>query len=281
MTEPAQRATITGLILTLNGERLLDRCLSSLDFCDRLLIIDSGSTDATPEIAARHKADFIHNAWQGPKAQFEFGVRQVTTDYVFTLDQDEVCSTRLKHSILDVLANAAKGSALPAYYVPRRSWYFNRFLKHSGWYPDWLLRLFRPAAAEFHQSGAHESIHPALIKGRPAPTGRLSGDILHYPYESFTHHLAKVNAYAEEGALDMRAKGRRGGILPGLIHAASRFLKVYFFKLGLLDGRAGFINAAHASFYAFLKYVRIEESAWGAPFTDDELPTGQSGPDKE
>lgn len=255
------RATITGLVLTMNGERLLERCLASLSFCDRLLVIDSGSTDGTLDIAARHGATSVFNAWRGPKAQFEFGIARIDTEYVLTLDQDEVCSSRLRQSVLAVLDNPAR---LPAYYTPRRSWYFNRFLLHSGWYPDYLLRLFRPEAAEFRQSGAHESIHPL------SATGNLQGDILHYPYESFSHHLHKVNAYAEEGALDLRAKGKKGGIAPGLMHAFSRFLKVYIFKRGFLDGRAGFINAAHASFYAFLKYIRIEKSAWGAPFDDDD-----------
>ncbi len=252
------RPPLTALIMTLNGERLLDQCLSSLAFCDHILLIDSGSTDATKEIAANHRAEFVFNPWPGPKAQLEFGLARITSGWVLILDQDEICSPRLTESIRAALLDP---SAPPCHYAPRRSWYYNRFLTHGGWYPDYLLRLFKAGTAELRQSGAHESIHPL------APAGHLKGDILHYPYENFSNHLQKINAYAQAGARDLQSRNRRGGVAAGLGHAVSRFLRIYVLKLGLLDGRAGFINAAHAAFYTFLKYVRINEGDWGAPYT--------------
>ena len=253
----AQRPSLTALLMTFNGERLLDQCLSSISFCDRLLLIDSGSTDATGEIAARYGAEIVFNPWPGPKAQLEFGLARISSGWVFIMDQDEICSSSLAASIKTTIAEP---DALPCHYAPRRSWYYNRFLTHGGWYPDRLLRLFKAGAAELRQSGAHESIHPL------APTGHLQGDLLHYPYENFFNHLQKINAYAQAGAQDLGRQNRRGGIAAGLAHAHARFLKIYFLKLGLLDGRAGFINAVHAAFYAFLKYVRINEGAWGTPY---------------
>ena len=238
---------ITGLVLTYNGERLLDRCLASLSFCDKVLVVDSFSTDRTVDMARAAGAEVVQRTWEGPGPQFRHALSIIDTEWVFSLDQDEICTEELRESVL---------AAVRA----RRSWYFDRFMKHSGWYPDYLLRLFRPAKMEVHVSGAHYSFHP---KGE---TGRLRGDILHYPYDSFRQHLDKINSYAQQGADDLRAKGRQGGVAVATAHGLARFLKLYVVKLGFLDGRAGFINAAHGAFYAFLKYIRVREGDWGAPF---------------
>ena len=142
----------------------------------------------------------------------------------------------------------------------RRSWYYDRFLKHSGWYPDRLLRVFRRNGVHFTQSGAHEHIDP---NGR---TRELDGDILHYPYKHFREHLDKINSYAQQGADDLAARGKKGGLALGVLHGIGRFLRIYLLKKGFLDGKAGFINAVHGAFYAFLKYVRVDEGNWGFPY---------------
>ena len=257
-------SSITGLVLTFNGERLLARCLQSMSFCDRIVVVDSFSTDRTEEIAHKAGCVFVQNKWEGPARQFAFSfdlLRQMNTEWVFSLDQDEVCSDQLRESILTAVRT---GGQMAGFWIPRRSWYYDRFLLHSGWYPDRLLRLFRLGAMNVHVSGAHYSFHPA------GPTAKLQGDILHYPYSNFREHLDKINSYAQQGADDMAAKGRKGGILPGLLHGFGRFLRIYVLKRGFLDGRAGFINAAHGAFYAFLKYVRINEGNWGFPYNHRE-----------
>ena len=257
------RSGITGLVLTYNGERLLERCLRSLEFCDQILVVDSCSTDATCDLveAFGPKARLLERKWEGPGPQFAFALEAVDTEWVFSLDQDEVCSNRLRESILQAVASGGENAG---YWIPRRSWYHDRFMRHSGWYPDRLLRLFRSGHMDVHVSGAHYSFHP---KGA---TGKVEGDILHYPYANFRQHLEKINDYAQKGADDLVAKDRRGGLLPGIAHGCWRFLRIYLFKLGALDGRAGFINAVHGAFYAFLKYVRVREGDWGHPFDHHE-----------
>ena len=250
--------SITGLVLTYNGERLLDKCLQSLSFCDNILIVDSFSTDETLAIAEKHKATILQNPWSGFKKQFEFGLKHVENEWVISLDQDEICSIALKEKILSELKNVE--STTTAFRPCRRNWYFDRFMKHSGWYPDRLIRIFRPENLTVTQSGSHESFSASgTVKD-------LDADILHYPYESFSHHLEKINLYAQEGAEDLKRKHRKGGIAVALAHATMRFIKIYFLKLGMLDGKAGFINAMHGFFYVFLKYVRIDEGNWGTPF---------------
>jgi glycosyltransferase involved in cell wall biosynthesis len=252
------KSGITGLVLTYNGGRLLDKCLASLAFCDRVLVVDSFSTDSTVEIARNRGADVLQNPWHGPAAQFEFALAQIDTEWVVSLDQDEICTPALSQAVQQTVRTAPAG--LAGCYPRRRNWYHDRFMKHSGWYPDRLLRVFRPALMQVHVSGAHYSFHPQ------GPTQNIDADILHYPYESFFQHLEKINAYAQQGADDLRRKGKKGGIAAGMAHGFARFFKLYVIQRGMLDGRAGFINATHGAFYAYLKYVRVQEGDWGAPY---------------
>ncbi|BCS90164.1 glycosyltransferase family 2 protein [Pseudodesulfovibrio sediminis] len=249
------RETVTGLVLTYNGERLLEKCLQSLDFCDQLLVVDSASTDTTCEIAEKCGAKVIVRPWPGPVDQFKFALNEITTDWVVSLDQDEFLTDELRASIIDKLE---KREDVAGYFTPRSSFYFNRFMKHSGWYPDYLFRVFRAGKMEVSASGAHYHFKP---KGN---TTKLQGDILHYPYESFEQHMEKINYYAEEGAKSLREKGRKGGVTRGLLHAVMRFIKLYLLKLGFLDGKAGFYNAIAGMYYTFQKYIRVEEKGkWG------------------
>ncbi len=253
-----------GLILTYNGERLLARCLASLSFCDEILVVDSLSTDATCDIAGAAGATLLTRRWEGPGPQFRFALEHIRTmqpqvDWVVSLDQDEYLTGELATNIrAAVNASATEDDELAGYWMPRSSYYFDRFMRHSGWYPDRLLRLFRPARMEVHVSGAHYSFRPL------GETGRLTGDIIHYPYRNFREHLDKINSYAQQGADALKARGRPGGVLAGTAHGLARFAKLYLLKLGLLDGRAGYINAVHGAFYAFLKHVRAcEGEDWG------------------
>lgn len=249
--------TITGIVLTGNSERLLEQCLSSLAFCTKLLVVDSLSKDASVAIAEKHGAKILSRAWTGIGDQFRFAFEHIDTDWIIILDSDEVCTRKLQTEV-----KAAINSPNPpdGFFMPRRSWYFNRFVMHSGWQPDRLYRLFKNGAVDMRLSGAHQTFHPT------ATFGNLEGDIIHYPYSSFANHLEKLNDYAERGANDLLAKGRSGGLFKGIGHGLWRFCRLYFLKLGFLDGRAGFILAAHGAFYAFLKYTRMLKGSWGYPY---------------
>jgi glycosyltransferase involved in cell wall biosynthesis len=241
---------ITGLICTFNGERLLEKTLASLDFCDHILVIDSGSTDTTLDIARNAGAKVIYHPFEGMIAQLRFGFTHVTTPWVITLDQDEYLSAKLRTSVQKALDHPGTTSG---FYLPRRSFYYDRFIMHSGWYPDYLLRMFRPEAVEIRGTLPHEEIHP---QGK---TEKLSGDIIHYPYRDLAEHLSKINAYTQTAAGELAARGVSGSLFKGLSHGIGKFLRQYVLKLGFLDGKAGFLLAVHAFFYALHKYVRIDE----------------------
>lgn len=262
MEDSSPPVKLTAVIITLNGERLFGRCLDSLAFCDRILVVDSFSTDATQAIAEQHGAIFIQNPWPGNARQIRFGVdwlaKHAPTEWVFFLDCDEICSPELAESIWKALASPGDRTAFS---MPRRTWYFDRFLRHGGSYPDRLFRLFRPENIRIQESGAHQQFCPS------GPHGDLEGDLLHYTYADFFNQLEKLNDYARRGARDLERKGKRGGVAAGLGHGLWRFISMYVMKRGFLDGRAGFLMAAHTAFYTFLKYIRINEGTWGAPYT--------------
>ena len=264
-TDITPHPTITGVVLTRDGERLIGKCLASLSFCDTVLVVDSGSTDSTISIAHKAGAVVVENPWPGFAKQFTFAATKVTTDWFFILDQDECCSPELGEAICANInktlgADSDLAFSMTAFSISRRSWYFDRFMKHGGWYPDRILRVFKTGYVTFSQD-AHIHYHP---KGKTAHIA--TGEVIHYPYTGFSHQFAKLNVYAEQGAEALRAEGKRGGILLGVSHAIARFCRTYLLKAGFLDGRAGFLAAAHGSFYVFLKYVRVLDASWGHPF---------------
>ncbi|BBD08924.1 glycosyltransferase family 2 protein [Desulfovibrio ferrophilus] len=241
---------ITAVILTFNGEKWLEQTLSSLDFCDALLVVDSGSTDTTLAIAEAAGAKILHRAWEGTIPQFKFAFEHVKTPWIITLDQDEFLSPELKESVTTALS--APGNT-GGYWCPRRSWYLDRFIKHSGWYPDLLLRVFRLDKVEIRGMLPHEEFHPT------GATSRLSGDIVHYPYADLSEHLDKINSYTSLAAREMAAKGKRAGVGKALAHAVGKFAKQYLLKQGFRDGRAGLVLAVHSFIYAFQKYMKLVE----------------------
>lgn len=246
----SEETSVTGLVLTLNGAKYLERCLKSLDFCQELLVVDSGSTDETQNIASACGAKVLVNAWEGPAKQFAFAFEHISTPWVVSLDQDEILSPELRTNIMNALAAPEKYNA---FLCPRTSFYYDRFLRHSGWYPDLLPRVFRLDRTKVHVSGPHYGFRPQ------EPTQRLQGDILHYPYENMRQHVEKINYYTQIAAEEMHERGKNSGITTAFLHGLARFLKVYFFRRGFLDGTAGFVLAVNSFFYAFQKYARLAE----------------------
>lgn len=253
---------VSGLVLTKDGERWLERCLRSLDFCDQVLVVDSESTDRTREIAVDLGATVLVRPWQGPLPQFRYALEQVPTDWVVSLDQDEWLSPELDEAVralfreprpMESLESRESLETLAGFWCSRRSFYFDRYLSHSGWYPDRLLRVFHKGRMELHASGPHYSFRPQ------GPTGRLQGDIMHHPYAGLHEHVAKINYYTQEAAQSLHEAGRKSDLLVALGHGLARFAKIYLLRRGFLDGRAGLVLAIHGFFYAFHKYLRVAE----------------------
>ena len=238
----------TAVVLTFNGDKWLDRTLASLDFCKKILVVDSGSTDSTLEIAKHHQARILTRAWEGTIPQFKYAFEHVDTPWIVTLDQDEFLSDELKANLSAALESPGEATG---FWCPRLSFYYDRFIRHGGWYPDRLLRAFRLDSVEIAGTLPHEEFRPT------GPTGRLTGDIIHYPYADLAEHVHKINAYTKAAAEELAKRGKRASVPGAVARGAWKFFRIYVLKRGFLDGRAGFVLAVHSFFYAFQKYLRL------------------------
>ena len=235
------------MLITRNAASVLEPCLESLAFADEIVVVDSGSTDTTVEIAGRRGARVVQKEWLGFGRQKQFAVEQAKHDWVLCLDADERVSGELAASIGRALAAPAS----PVYRMPRRNRFLGRWLAHGEGYPDWNVRLFDRRRARWSDDPVHEHV---LADG---PVARLDGDLLHASAESIDDYVAKQNRYTSLQAEAMHARGERAGFARLALSPIARFLRFYVVKLGFLDGAAGFAHIAIGAFASFLKYAKL------------------------
>lgn len=242
------------VIITFNEEHNIRRCLDSLrDLADEVVVVDSMSTDKTRSIVEEYpNVRFISQAFLGYGPQKNFALEQAKNELVLSLDADEALSEELYASIKAALQNFAADG----YTMNRLNSYGGRWVRHSGWYPDKKLRLWRKAKGRWGDKQLHESVEMQ-------PSSKilhLNGDILHYSYTSISNHIAQFNKYTDIAAKDAFAKGRKVNVfLDIVLNPYLTFLKKYFIKLGFLDGYAGFLIAIHTSYGKFVKYIKLKE----------------------
>lgn len=241
----------TATLITRNEEQNLPRALASLGMADEVLVVDCGSADRTCEIARQQGARVVERAWTDYSDQKNFAAAQAAHDWIFSLDADEELSPALQEELRGwkEQAPSAVASAV-AYAMPRRAQYLGRWIRHSGWYPDPKIRLYRRDRARF-AGRLHESLE---VYGE---VGRFQGEIHHYTFATVQDHLARVDAYTTIAAEELRANGRRHWLLPLLAAPPCTFLRTYLFQQGFRDGYAGYQIAAVAAYYVFLKYAKL------------------------
>ncbi len=242
---------ISATIITLNEERHLGQCLESLqNLAEELLIVDSGSTDKTLEIARRFGARIVVRSWTNYSDQKNFAASQASNDWILSLDADECLSSALRKAIL---ALKTSGTAAAAFEFPRKALYLGRWIHRSGWYPDYKRRLYLKTKARWEGEFVHESL---AVDG---PVDRLQGDLLHYTCESVSEHLRSLDRYTTLAAQELLSHGKRGGPINSLASAAAAFFRSYCLKQGFRDGMQGFLIACFASYYNFTKYAKLWE----------------------
>jgi glycosyltransferase involved in cell wall biosynthesis len=245
---------ISTVVITLNEEQNLDRCLSSVtSFSDEIVVVDSGSTDRTPEIARRYTDRVIHQDWLGYGRQKQFALEQARFDWVLSIDADEEVTAELRAEI------EALNFARDGYYLPRKVWYLNRWILHGGWYPGYVLRLFRRDKARFTDEILHESV---TLNGSSA---HLRNPLAHYSYRDIRDHIAKINKFSSLAARQMKERGRTAGPLQLTLSPSFEFWRMYLLKWGFLDGYPGLVVAALHAYYVFLKYAKLWELTRAEP----------------
>jgi glycosyltransferase involved in cell wall biosynthesis len=244
---------ISATIITLNEESNIKAACESVAWADEILVVDSGSIDATRAVAAASGARVIKNPWPGFGAQKQFAVKQALHEWIFSLDADERVSDELKRSIQSL---KQKSDLADGYEIARRTYYQGRWIRGGGWYPDRQLRLFRKHKGHWKQRHIHESV--TLDPG--ARLERLDGDLLHYTSQNAAHHHRMIGErYAPLAARQMFEEGRRTSVLGVASAGPAAFIRSLILKGGLRDGFAGFTIASFAAHHAFLKYLMLWE----------------------
>lgn len=234
-------------MITQNEARNIEACLRSVQFADQIVVLDSGSTDQTAELARGLGAEVSFNShWQGFGIQKNHALALANADWVLSIDADERLSAELQAEIQQVLANPV----VDAYCFARLSSYCGQYIHHSGWYPDPVTRLFRRGAARFSDEIIHEKL---VVKGR---VGQLRGQLLHESFPNFETVLDKVDRYSSAGAQRLLSKGRSSSFPKALGHGLWAFFRTYFLQMGFLDGWMGLalaISNAEGTYYRYLK----------------------------
>ncbi len=241
--------TLSAIVITRNEAHNLHDCLQSLHgLVDEIIVVDSQSTDATVTIAQQHGAKVAQpEDWPGFGPQKNRALDLATCAWVFSIDADERVTPELAAEIEGVLhANLDH----VAYQVPRLSWYCGQFMKHSGWQPDFVLRLFKRGTARF----TNDLVHERLVVD--VPVQKLGGILLHYSFMNFSQVLLKINAYSEASAKQAYAKGKRATVFTAVGHGFWSFFKTHFLKAGFLDGQHGLalaISNGEGTYYRYMK----------------------------
>jgi glycosyltransferase involved in cell wall biosynthesis len=239
--------SITATIITRNEEQRIAAAIASLSCCDEVLVVDSGSTDRTREIAERCGARVIVRDWDGYSNQKNFAAGIARHEWILSVDADERLSVELANEITrwKLSAEGAAGS------MPRRAFYFGAWIRHSGWYPDRKIRLYDRRRGLWTGDFVHEALK---VDG---PVFGFTADLLHFPYRDWTDHLARIDRYTLLAAMAARKSGRRGNILRLLFGPPLSFLKTFVVRAGFMDGWRGLLIAAAGARYVFLREFRI------------------------
>lgn len=246
---------VTATIITLDEADNIRAACESVAWADEILLIDSGSTDKTREIAADSGARVLINPWPGFSKQKQFAIDQAKHDWIFSLDADERLSPELRAAIEKLFARDDRDLA-DGYRVARRAFYMDRWIRGGGWYPDYQLRLFKRTRGRWRDRVIHESV--VMDEGTRIET--LRGDLLHYSMRDPEHHRQMIEQrYAPLGAEQMLREGKRTSALQSSIAGPAAFIRSFILKGGFRDGRAGLTIARMAAYHASLKHSMLRE----------------------
>ncbi|MCP2518936.1 glycosyltransferase family 2 protein [Candidatus Aminicenantes bacterium AC-708-M15] len=242
---------ISVTIITFNEEEKIEGAIKSvLDIADEIIIVDSFSVDNTVKIAKKYRVKVYQKRWQDYADQRNFALEKASHPWVLNIDADERVSPELKKEILDL---KSKEPEYDGFSIPRLTYYLNRWIYHSGWYPDRKIRLFKKQMAKWEGRFIHEKL---IFTGK---VGKLKNPVYHFSYKNIEEHLSRINKYSSLGARKLYENGKKARWYHFIIYPFFRFIKSYILKLGFLDGFAGFIISVLNSYYIFTRYAKLKE----------------------
>jgi glycosyltransferase involved in cell wall biosynthesis len=237
-------------IITLNEAAHIAAAIDSVSWADEILVVDSGSSDGTPEIARAKGATVISRAWPGWVDQKNFAACQAAHDWIFSLDADERVPPPLAGEIRELLSG---DPPMRGYRVPRVTFHLGKWIRTTDFYPDYQTRLYDRRAARWRGKYVHESVS---VDG---PVGRFRHDLEHYSFRDLRDQLDRVNRYTTLAAQQMHETGRRAGLIDLAVHPPAAFLRNYLLRLGILDGTPGLIISIVNAYSVFLKFAKLWE----------------------
>jgi len=247
---------VSATIITCNEERDIAEALRSLSWVDEIIVVDSGSEDATLEICRDFTDKIFHREWSGFVDQKNHAVEMASNDWILSLDADERVSPELRS---EIESEGGDGFRCRGYRIPRTARFMGRWIRHGDWYPDYQLRLFDRRYGRWQGGRVHESVK---ITGTE---GRLTGEIHHFTYRDFSEYLRKLESYSTLAALDYRQKGRRAAPWMLMGKPLGVFIKAYILKRGFMDGAPGLSVAVMGAVSVFFKYAKLYEMERGLP----------------
>jgi len=244
------KALLSVIIITKNEQDNIKDCLESIKWADEIIVVDSGSKDKTEEICRKYTDKFYVKDWLGFGIQKQRALDLATHEWVLSIDADERVTPRLKNEIFHKIAYDSNESG---YLIPRLSNYLGKDIYHSGWYPDYTLRLVKKQNSRFTKDIVHEKI---IVEGG---VGKISSHFLHYPYKDISHHFQKINVYSSLSAKKMFDNGKRIVWPMILVKSIFSFFKSYVLRRGFLDGWPGVVVSISTGLSVFLKYLKLKE----------------------
>lgn len=244
-----EKLPVSLVIITLNEELNIAKCIQSVPWASEVIVLDSGSQDKTVEIAQKLGAVTVHQKFLGFRDQKQKATNLASYNWVISLDADEALSPELSQELHKLIKETPQADG---YYIPRISYHMGRWIRHGGWYPDYQLRFFNSQKAQWGGGHVHEKIECAK-------KAYLKSPIQHWVFKNLTHQVAANNTYSTLGARDLFDTKKRFCIFKLLLKPVSKFIETYILKRGFLDGMPGFIIAVSAAYSVFLKFSKLYE----------------------
>ncbi len=245
------RSTLSVVLIAKNSEETLRDCLNSVQWADEIILLDSGSTDATVEIAQNLRAKvFVQPGWQGYGHQRQLAQEYATGDFIFMLDTDEQVTSELKESIKYILSQPQKPNTV--FRCSRRNWFLGRYMFQCGWYPDKVIRLYLNKERTYNNNLVHESVDIG-----EAEVVDLTGDLLHETCNDYIRFQEKQLRYAKSWAEDHYQKGKKVSLTSAFSHSVAAFIKAYLIRKGFLEGAHGLLLSLVITQYTFNKYASL------------------------
>jgi len=240
---------LSAIIITKDEAQNITGCLGALKFANETIVVDTGSSDNTIDLARAGGADVYQTDWQGFGHGKSFALKKATGEWVLSVDADEIITDDLAKEI----KSAIEKDNYNGFEIPRRTNFLGKWIRHSGWYPDYVLRLFKKESGHFTDSTVHEKV---IVDG---PIGKLKNPLLHYSYPDMNRYLRKLETYTDLASKQMYEKGKRFSFASLLFKPAGTFCRHFIFRAGFLDGIEGFMIACLSSYGKFIRLIKLRQ----------------------